>query len=127
MKKNKFTTEIKLNQLGTFSLFKMKAVEFSTNLIVQYTDETGLPIDIKDLYMIDSRYQTILKPDLKNIAISPATCQLLFATDYNGEMYFANKSDIMGMNLTNNSLTYIKLNKIKVKLNSIEAFNNYIK
>ncbi len=94
---------------------------------MQYTDETGLPIDVKDLFMVDNRYQTVIKLDLRNMAINPVTCQLIFATDYNGEMYFANKDDIMGMNLSNNSLTYIKLNKIKVKLNTIESFNNYIK
>ncbi len=125
--KSNNVSEIRLNQLGSFSLFQLKPVDFNTNLIVQYTDETGLPIDVKELFMVDSRYQTVLELDFKNMAISPATCQLIFATDYNGDIYFANKNDIAAANLTNNSLTYIKLNKIKVKLKSIEAFNYYVK
>ncbi len=120
-------TEIRLNQLGSFGLFTLKPIEFNTNLIVQYTDERGVPIDVKELFMIDSRYQTVISLDFKNLAITPSTCQLLFATDYNGDIYFANKSDIAAMNLTNNSLTYIKLSLIKVKLKSIEGFNHYVK
>lgn len=125
--KNKTATEIRLNQLGSFSLFTMKPISFSTNLIVQYTDERGVPIDVKELFMIDSRYQTVLRLDKKNMAINPSTCTMIVATDYNGDLYFANKSDIVAMNLSNNSLTSIKLRKISVKLNSIEAFNNYTK
>ncbi|MES2617072.1 MAG: hypothetical protein V4613_04285 [Bacteroidota bacterium] len=125
--RNKTSTEIRLNQLGSFSLFTMKSISFSTNLIVQYTDERGVPIDVKELFMIDSRYQTVLRLDKKNMAINPATCTMIIAIDYNGDLYFANKSDIVSMNLTNNALTSIKLKKVSVKLNSIEAFNNYTK
>ncbi len=125
--RNNMSAEIRMNQLGTFSLFVLKPVDFNTNIIAQYTDETGIPIDIKEIFMFDSRYQTIIPLDLKNLAITPNTCQLIFATDYTGDIYFANKSDIMAANLVNNSLTYIKLNRIKVKLNSIEGFNFYVR
>ena len=125
--RNGMAAEIRMNQLGTFSLFTLKPVEFNTNIIAQYTDETGIPIDVKQLFMVDSRYQTIIPLDFKNLALTPSTCQLIFATDYSGDIYFANKSDIVAANLVNNSLTYIKLNKIKVKLKTIEGFNYYIR
>lgn len=125
LEKNKQQSEIKIHQLGTFGLVKLQQHEFNTNLIVNYTDERGVPIDIKTIFMLDERYATPIKLDKENIAINPATFQLIVATDYNGNLFYANKSNIAGMNFSNNSYTYIKLNLVKTKLTSIEAFLNY--
>jgi hypothetical protein len=53
--------EMKIHQLGSFGLFYSQTPEFNTNLIAQYTDENGLPIDVKSLYLIDKRYNTVFK------------------------------------------------------------------
>ncbi len=125
LEKNKQQTELKIHQLGTFGIIKLQEHNFTTNLIVNYTDERGVPIDIKTIYMLDERYTTPIKISKENLAINPATFQLIVATDYNGNLFYANKSNIAGMNFSNNSYTYIKLNLVKTKLTSIEAFLNY--
>ena len=127
LEKNKQQVELKIHQLGTFGLVKLQTQEFNTNLIVNYTDERGVPIDIKAIYLLDERYASPIKLDKENIAINPATFQLIVATDFNGNLFYANKSNIAGMNFSNNSYTYLKLNVVKAKLTSIEAFLNYVR
>ncbi len=125
--KNKQTAELKIHQLGTFGLVKMQEHNFNTNLVVHYADERGLPIDVKEIYMLDDRYATPIKLEKDKIFLTPINCQLIVATDYNGNIYYANKSDIIALNFSNNSLTFIKLNTLRTKLNSIESFLNYSK
>ena len=116
------TTELKIQQLGSFSLLYSKEPEFSTHLIAQYTDESGLPIDVKDLYLIDKRYATTFKIEVGNLSFSPSECQFIIATDYSGQLYYASKSDFNLSSLKNNSLTYIQLKKVKSEIDTIEFF-----
>lgn len=118
---------MKIHQLGTFGLMYDRSVVFNTNIIAQYTDESGLPIDVKDLFMIDSRYNTLFKVQSGNISFDPAYCSLIVASDYSGNLYYANKNDISASKLSNNSLTYIKLKKVNHSINSITMFNQLIK
>jgi len=127
LEKNKQLSEIKIQQLGTFGLMYTSEPTFSTNLIAQYTDINGIPIDVKDLFLVDSRYNTVIKVEPGNISFDPATCQYMVATDYNGNLYYANKNDITASNLSNNALTYIKLKKVNPNLNSIAFFNNLVR
>ncbi len=127
LERNKQLSEVKIHQLGTFGLMYNTEPTFSTNLIAQYTDISGLPIDIKELFLVDSRYNTVIKVQAGNISFDPATCQYIVATDYNGNLYYANKNDISASNLSNNALTYIKLKKVSTNLNSVIFFNNLIR
>jgi hypothetical protein len=127
LEKNRQLTEIKVHQLGTFGLMYSRETVFSTNLIAQYTDISGLPIDVKDLFLVDSRYNTVIRIQPGNISFDPATTQYIIATDYSGNLYYANKSDIQASNLSNNALTYIKLKKVSHGLNSVAFFNNMVK
>jgi hypothetical protein len=108
-------------------LMYSKEPVFSTNLIAQYTDASGLPIDVKELFLVDSRYNTVIKVEPGNITFDPATTQYMVATDYSGNLYYANRTDISSSNLNNNDLTYIRLKKVGHNLNSIAYFNNLIK
>ena len=127
LQKNNKSTELKIHQLGTFGLMYTKKPEFTTNIIAQYTDESGLPIDIKEIYMIDSRYNTFFKIEVGNIAFDPLNCTCIVAVDYSGNLYFANKSDVAMSNLSNNSLIYIKLKKVNPGITSIPMFNHLIR
>lgn len=125
--KNGQYPELKIHQLGTFGFFYNCTPEFNTGLIAQYTDLRGLPIDIKDIYMIDSRYNTLFRIHVGNLSLDPANCAYIIATDYSGNLYYANKDDILSSNLSNNSLTYIKLKKVPSNITSIAAFMNQLK
>jgi hypothetical protein len=127
LEKDKKVSEIKIQQLGSFGVFYTKEPVFSTNLIAQYTDISGLPIDIKDLYLVDSRYNTVIRVSPGNISFDPATCQYMVATDYSGNLYYANRSDIMASNLSNNALTYIKLKRVNPGVSSVNVFNSLIR
>lgn len=120
-------TEIKVAQLGTFGMMYMKEPVFSTNIIAQYTDENGLPIDVRELFMVDSRYNTVIRIKAGNFVFDPATCLYIVATDYSGNLYYAGKNDIPAASLSNNSLTYIKLKKASTHMNSIAFFNKLLK
>jgi hypothetical protein len=125
-KKSQFS-EIKIQQLGTFGLLYTREPVFSTNLIVQYTDLTGIPIDVKELFLVDTRYNTVFRVQAGNITFDPGTTQYFVATDYSGNLYYANKNDIMASNLSNNALTYIKMKKVDPNLNNVAFFNNLVK
>ena len=127
LEKEKQTAEMKVQQLGTFGLMYMVEPVFSTNLIAQYTDINGLPIDIKDLFLVDSRYNTVIRVSPGNITFDPATTQYMVATDYSGNLYYATRSDIAASNLNNNALTYIRLKKANSNLNNVIHFNNLIR
>lgn len=127
LQKNNQFSELKIHQLGTFALFYDRKPEFNTGLIAQYTDLKGLPIDIKDIFMIDSRYNTVFRIAVGNLSFEPEFCSYIIATDYSGNLYYANKNDILSSNLSNNSLIYIKLKKVPSNLSGIPAFNNLIK
>jgi hypothetical protein len=113
--------------LGSFSLMYDEEPEFTTNIIAQYTDFSGLPIDIKDLFYIDSRYNTVFRKEVGNISFDPEYCRCFIATDYSGNLYYATKNDVSSSNLSNNSLTYIKLQKVNPSVNTIQMFNNLIR
>jgi hypothetical protein len=121
------TSEVKIHQLGSFSLMYDEEPEFTTNIIAQYTDFSGLPIDIKDLFYIDSRYNTVFRKEVGNISFDPEYCRCFIATDYSGNLYYATKNDVSSSNLSNNSLTYIKLQKVNPSVNTIQMFNNLIR
>jgi hypothetical protein len=125
-KENK-SSELKIHQLGTFGLMYEQYPAFSTNIIAQYTDENGLPIDVKELFLIDTRYNTVFRIEVGNISFDPATTYLIVATDYTGNLYYANKSDISASNLSDNSLTYIKLKKVKQDISSVPMFIQQIR
>lgn len=127
LEKNGQFPELKIHQLGTFGYFYNCIPEFNTNLIAQYTDLRGLPIDIKSIYMIDIRYNTLFKINVGNLSIDPSNSAYIIATDYSGNLYYANKDDIVSTNLSNNSLTYIKLKKVPGNITTISAFSNLIK
>jgi hypothetical protein len=127
LQKNGQATEMKIHQLGTFGLLYSVEPVFSTNLIAQYTDINGLPIDVKDLFLVDSRYNTVIRVEAGNISFDPSTSQYIVATDYSGNLYYANKNDISASNLSNNALTYIRLKKVSSNLNSVAFFNNLIR
>lgn len=125
-KENKYS-EIKIHQLGTFAYLFDKTPVFSTNIIAQYTDASGLPIDVKNLFLIDSRYNSVFKLQVGNIFFDPNNVSCMIATDYSGNLYYANKSDISASNLSNNSLIYIKLKKVNSNLTNINLFNLLLK
>lgn len=127
LQKDNKSAEIKIHQLGSFGLLYDRSPVFSTNVIAQYTDESGLPVDVKELFMIDNRYNTFFRIEVGNIAFDPATCAYIIACDYSGNLYFANKSDVAASNLSNNSLTYIKLKKVNPGVSSILMFNQLIR
>ena len=123
LQKDNKISEIKIHQLGTFGFLFDKSPVFSTNIIAQYTDETGLPIDVKNLFLIDSRYNSVFKIQVGNISFDPNNVSCIVATDYSGNLFYANKSDISASNLSNNSLIYIKLKKVSPNLSNINLFN----
>ena len=125
-KENK-VSEIKIHQLGTFGFLFDQTPTFTTNIIAQYTDETGLPIDVKKLYLIDSRYNSVFQLQVGNISFDPNNVYCIIATDYSGNLYYANRSDISASNLSNNSLIYIKLKKVSPNLSNINQFNLLLK
>lgn len=125
--KNGQYPELKIHQLGTFGFFYNALAEFNTNLIAQYTDLRGLPIDIKSIFMIDIRYNTVFKISVGNLSLDPSNTAYIIATDYSGNLYYANKDDILSSSLSNNSLTYIKLKKVPANITTIFAFINLIK
>jgi hypothetical protein len=127
LQKDNKISEIKIHQLGTFGYLLDKTPSFSTNIIAQYTDETGLPIDVKNLFLIDSRYNSVFKIQIGNISFDPNNVSCIVATDYSGNLYYANKSDISASNLSNNSLIYIKLKKVSPNLSNINLFNLLLK
>lgn len=127
LKKNLSYSELKIHQLGTFGMFYSQTPVFNTSLIAQYTDLKGLPIDIKNIYMIDNRYNTVFKIHVGNLTFEPANCEYIIATDYSGNLYYANKNDIAGSDVSNNSLTYIKLKKVPSNVKDINIFNSLIK
>lgn len=127
LQKDNKISEIKIHQLGTFGYLVDKSPVFSTNIIAQYTDETGLPIDVKNLFLIDSRYNSVFKMQVGNISFDPNTVSCIVATDYSGNLYYANKSDVSASNLSNNSLIYIKLKKVSPNLSNINLFNLLLK
>ena len=127
LQKDNKISEIKIHQLGTFGYLLDKTPSFSTNIIAQYTDETGLPIDVKNLFLIDSRYNSVFKIQVGNISFDPNNVSCIVATDYSGNLFYANKSDISASNLSNNSLIYIKLKKVSPNLSNINLFNVLLK
>jgi len=127
LQKDNKISEIKIHQLGTFGYLLDKIPSFSTNIIAQYTDETGLPIDVKNLFLIDSRYNSVFKIQVGNISFDPNNVSCIVATDYSGNLFYANKSDISASNLSNNSLIYIKLKKVSPNLSNINLFNVLLK
>ena len=127
LQKDNKISEIKIHQLGTFGYLLDKTPSFSTNIIAQYTDETGLPIDVKNLFLIDSRYNSVFKIQVGNISFDPNNVSCIVATDYSGNLFYANKSDISASNLSNNSLIYIKLKKVSPNLSNINLFNLLLK
>lgn len=127
LEKNKMYPEIKIHQLGTFGLFYNQTPVFNTALIAQYTDQKGLPIDIKNIYMIDNRYNTVFKIQVGNLNFEPNNCDYIIATDYSGNLYYANKNDILASAISNNSLIYIKLEKVPSNVSDINTFNNLLK
>lgn len=127
LQKDNKISEIKIHQLGTFGYLLDKIPSFSTNIIAQYTDETGLPIDVKNLFLIDSRYNSVFKIQVGNISFDPNNVSCIVAADYSGNLFYANKSDISASNLSNNSLIYIKLKKVSPNLSNINLFNVLLK
>lgn len=127
LQKDNKNSEIKIHQLGTFGLMYDRTPEFTTNIIAQYTDESGIPVDVKELFLVDSRYNTFFRIEIGNIAFDPLNCACIIATDYSGNLYYANKSDVAASNLSNNSLTYIKLKKVSPGLSNITQFNQLIR
>ncbi len=127
LQKNNTYSEVKIHQLGTFGFMYDREPVFTTNIIAQYTDESGLPIDVKNLYLIDSRYNSVFKKETGNISFDPENISCIIATDYSGNLYYANKSDIAASHLSNNSLTYIKLKKVNPGINTISVFNQMIR
>lgn len=77
--------------------------------------------------MIDIRYNTVFKISVGNLSLDPSNTAYIIATDYSGNLYYANKDDILSSSLSNNSLTYIKLKKVPANITTISAFINLIK
>ncbi|MFM6983003.1 MAG: hypothetical protein ACKOXF_02650 [Chitinophagaceae bacterium] len=127
LEKNGQFPELKIHQLGTFGMFYSQTPVFNTSLIAQYTDQKGLPIDIKNIYMIDNRYNTVFKIQVGNLNFEPNNCDYMIATDYSGNLYYANKNDILASAISNNSLIYIKLKKVSSNVSDINTFNNILK
>ncbi len=120
--KNNLKNESKIHQLGSFGIFYSVVPKFDINLIAQFTNESGIPIDVKYLYMIDKRYNSYFELKPGNILFSPSECQYFIAVDYSGKLYYATQNDLNISNLTNNSLTYIKLKLLKENISTIESF-----
>lgn len=125
--KNSNATELKINQLGSFGFYYYIKPQHNTNIIAQYTNDKGIPIDVKDLYLIDSRYNTCFKIQVGNLSLTPNSTKMIVAVDYDGELYYANKSDVVAMNLVDNSLVFIKLRPVKEKLSNIQGFIQLVK
>lgn len=120
--KNNLKNETKIHQLGSFGIFYSIEPKFDINLIAQFTNESGIPIDVKYLYMIDKRYNSYFELKPGNILFSPTECQYFIAVDYSGKLYYATQNDLNISNLTNNSLTYIKLKLLRDNISTIESF-----
>lgn len=127
LQKDNNAFEMKIQQLGTFGLMYETTPIFNSNIIAQYTDEKGLPVDVKDLFLIDSRYNTVFRKEVGNIQFDPLNCFLIVATDYSGNLYYANKTDVAAAGLSDNSLTYIRLKKAGRGISSIPMFNQLIR
>jgi hypothetical protein len=77
--------------------------------------------------MIDKRFNTLFNVQVGNIAFEPDQLSALIAIDYSGNLYYANKNDVPASQLSNNSLTYIKLKKLPQNIQQISGFNQAIK
>lgn len=122
LKKDGKFSEIKIPGLGTYGYLADSTPQFSTNIIAVYTDENGLPVDVRNLFLIDSRYNTVFSIRPGNISFTPSSCSMIVATDFSGNLYYANRDDVASTNLSDNSLTYIRLKKVALGVTTLPMF-----
>ncbi|MBC7425983.1 MAG: hypothetical protein H7321_05560 [Bacteroidia bacterium] len=120
MNKTKKLQEIRIRELGVFAAMTEEKTGATSEIIAAYTDNGGLPIDVKQVYVIQKNINSVqvLKPG--NIMLDLVNTSLIAVIDYTGNFYYLTAKDLKSLNLTSNSLVYFRMTKLLPATKTIE-------
>ncbi len=112
---------------GIFSVMQIgEQSNHNVNFHITYTDNNGLPIDVKKLIVIDKKNGSVRTINKGNVSLDVETLSLLLCVDYKGNLYYLEGDALRGNKLTPDGIYYIRLNSIQ-QPRSMEEFHKAIK
>jgi hypothetical protein len=101
--------------------------ENEIDLHLTYLTSNGLPIDVKDLIVIDKTAGNVRKINKGNVKLNIENISLLLCTDFQNNLYYLTGDHLRNSGLTDGSIFFIKMNSLGFMPRNIAEIKNQIK
>ena len=101
-------------------------MEKKKELIANFTDKSGIPIDLKVCYILHTNTNTIHTFYDKNIYFDANKVKAIICLDYKNDIYFIDGESLQYLKLEEYSYSIINLYKVEEQLKTAADFRSYI-
>lgn len=115
--------EIKIRSLGMFAWANPIQQPDTFSLIIKFTDEGGIPLDVKRAFVAHTgpfSYQSFGAADNYNVLINPSHLQYIACIDSKNRVFVLNVTDYRAKAIKNNSLVFLAVNQLPPSVKSLK-------
>lgn len=105
--------DFRIRSMGTFTWASPTELPDSFQLVIRFTDEGGIPLDVKSAWIAHknpNNYTTFGAGENYNCTINPKELLYIACVDHNDRIYYLTAADFRLRNIKNNSLVYLAMN-----------------
>jgi hypothetical protein len=125
LKKGNLHTEF-IRQTGLFGMFNIVPLENPVEFFIKLHDDNGLPIDSKDIFVIDKKTGFSKRIAQGNQKLNPELISMIICVDYSGNIYYLSGDDIKKTGFSDGSIYFLKLRFHPFPVRSVSEFMNQI-
>jgi len=126
-KKQRFKT-VFVRQVGVYGFMHIaEKTEPQITCFFQYLDANGLPIDVKNVVLIDKKNGSVRNVKPGNITFNPESLTMILCSDYKGQVHYIEGDNLRTQGINDGSIYFLKLNSLPHPPRSVEEFKKYCK
>jgi hypothetical protein len=125
LKKGQFHTEF-IRQTGLFGMLNVVPQENPIEFYINLSDDNGIPIDAKDIFVIDKKTGYSKRIAQGNQKLNPNLLSMIICVDFNGNIYYLKGDEITKHGFSDGSIYFLKLHYHPYPVRSVAEFQNQI-
>ena len=115
-----------LTEFGIYTNANKNVLLNKKEFIANFTNDGGIPIDLKMCYVLHKNSSTIYSFPSSNITFDKENISAIICVDHNGKVYFIDGDRLSSLHIEDFSYAVIKMEEIEIPIKTAEDFKDHI-
>lgn len=111
---------------GVYSFASIATMQDSFLLIAKFITSEGLPIDVKNSWVVYPSLKTCRQFEEGNISLNPSQFSHIICKDFDGQLYLINRETLMNMQPQDGGLLYVPMIPISEQVRNMADWNKIL-